>query len=62
MRFSTSLWTSARWMLTQSLTPARSTDWLPTGMPARVSLSTARLTSGVISLGWLKWRFIQIGW
>ena len=38
-------------MLTQSLTPASSTDWLPTGMPARVSLSTARATSGVISFG-----------
>ena len=49
-------------MLTQSFTPASSTDWLPTGMPARVSLSTARATSGVISLAWLKCRFIQIGW
>ena len=29
-------------MWTQSLTPARRTDWLPTGRPAFVSLSTAR--------------------
>ena len=62
MRISTSLCTSARWMFTQSLTPASSTDWLPTGMPARVSWSTARATSGVISFGWLKWRLIHIGW
>ena len=62
MRFSTSLCTSERWICTQSLTPASSTDWLPMGMPARVSWSTARETSGVISLGWLKWRFIQKGW
>src|SRR3989304_14206 len=31
MRFSTSLWTSARWMCTQSFTPASRTDWLPPG-------------------------------
>ena len=49
-------------MFTQSLTPASSTDWLPSGMPARVSLSQARASSGVISLAWLKWMFIQIGW
>ena len=49
-------------MWTQSLTPASSTLWLPTGRPALVSLSTARLTSGVISLGWLKWRLIHSGW
>ena len=49
-------------MWTQSLTPASSTLWLPTGRPAFVSLSTARETSGVISLGWLKWRLIQSGW
>ena len=49
-------------MWTQSLTPARRTLWLPTGRPALVSLSTARLTSGVISLGWLKCRLIQSGW
>ncbi len=49
-------------MWTQSLTPASSTLWLPTGSPALVSLSTARETSGVISLGWLKWRLIHSGW
>ena len=49
-------------MCTQSLTPASSTLWLPIGMPARESLSTARETSGVISFGWLKWRFIHSGW
>ena len=49
-------------MWTQSLTPASSTDWLPSGMPARVSLSQARASSGVISLGWLTWMFIQSGW
>ena len=49
-------------MWTQSLTPASSTLWLPTGRPALVSLSTARETSGVISFGWLKWRLIQSGW
>ena len=49
-------------MCTQSLTPASSTLWLPTGSPALVSLSTARQTSGVISFGWLKWRLIQSGW
>src|SRR3990172_5284687 len=51
MRFSTSLWTSARWMCTQSFTPANRTDWLPTGRPALVSLFTARATSGVVSAG-----------
>ena len=49
-------------MCTQSFTPASRTLWLPIGMPARDSLSTARLTSGVISFGWLKWRFIHSGW
>src|SRR6476660_2461231 len=49
-------------MCTQSFTPASRTLWLPIGMPARVSLSTARDSSGVISLGWLKWRFIHSGW
>ena len=34
MRFSTSLCTRARMTWTQSLTPASSTDWLPSGMPA----------------------------
>ena len=38
-------------MWTQSLTPASRTLWFPTGRPARVSLSTARETSGVISFG-----------
>ncbi len=52
----------SRWMWTQSFTPARSTDWLPRGIPARLSLSQARASSGVISFGWLTWMFSHIGW
>ncbi len=49
-------------MWTQSFTPARRTDWLPSGTPARASVSQARASSGVISSGWLTWMFIQTGW
>ena len=49
-------------MWTQSFTPARSTDWLPSGIPARLSLSQARDSSGVISWPWLTWMFIHSGW
>ena len=45
-----------------SFTPASSTLWLPTGMPARVSKSQARAASGVSSRGWLKCVFTQSGW
>ena len=55
-------WTSSRCVWTQSLTPARSTDWLPSGIPRGDSLSQARASSGVISLGWLTWMFSQSGW
>ncbi len=35
---------------------------MPSGMPARLSVSQARASSGVISLGWLTWMFIHSGW
>ncbi len=40
--------------LAQSLMPARSTVWLPSGKPPSASMSQAFLLSGVNSLGWLK--------
>src|SRR3989304_4776030 len=50
MRFSTSLWTSARWICTQSLTPAGRTDWLPVGTPARGGLALGRDLVGVVEV------------
>jgi len=47
---------------TLSLTPASSTVWLPSGIPASASRLHAWLTSKVSSSGWAKWMLIQSGW